>query len=361
MQDAAGELSVKNDPSGSGFAREPGKPRGSFRAARAASVLVVALGIGFAVWWITQQVPSWTLAVPYGLLGLLALILWRFPLSSVPGRTASKLWEGLLLFAVILAIRLPGYATAGLLPEKAPLIVATFLWIRWIHGWSWADVGWSGHRLGRQILFGLGFVLLYWLLYQGVFALFTGLDVGIARVQWWTYPPAQAPIPGMDPLLFAALLFLFSNFAEELFFRGFLLREVRFGSRSLWGPFLFQAILFGLYHINYGLFPAGGGGPEWGYLGWYLAWTFLFGLGFGFAYLLSGSLISNTIFHVAANLMQSTAILLFVPVRSAFPTPVDYRNASVGIVLLIVTGLFTLVLGILYALQRRQQRARQPT
>ena len=347
---------MKNDSTRSEYSSGPGKPHGPFLGGRAAAVLAVMLGVGFAVWWLTQQFPSWTLAIPYGLLGLLALILWRFPLPSVPGRTANKLWEGLLLFVVILAIRLPGYATTGLLPEKVPLIVATFLWIRWIHGWSWAEVGWSGHRLGRQILYGLGFVLLYWLLYQGVFALYTWVDVGIASVHWWTYPLEQTPIAGMDPLLFVTLLFLFSNFAEELFFRGFLLREVRFGSRSLWGPFLFQALLFGLYHINYGLFPAGGGGPEWGYLGWYLAWTFLFGLGFGFAYLLSGSLISNTIFHVSANLMQSTAILLFVPVRSAFPTPVDYRNASVGIVLLIVTGLFALVLGILYALQRRKQR-----
>jgi len=326
------------------------------------SLLLAGL-LGLLIWYANLLHPSWSFALSYLLLGVLTFaVWWKLHLQPVPvSLRPLRYGEAVLLFLLILSIRLPGFATQQILPEKVPMIFLVLFWAIWRNCWSLKDLGLQRARLLRQVLFGLGFVLLYWLLYQGVFALYTWVDVGIASVQWWTYPLAQAPIAGMDPLFFLALLFLFSNFAEELFFRGFLLREVRFGSRSLWGPFLFQALLFGLYHINYGLFPRGGGGPEWGYLGWYLAWTFLFGLGFGFAYLLSGSLISNTIFHVCANLLQSTAILLFVPVQSAFPTPVDYRNASIGIVLLIVTALFALILGILYALQRRKQRARPPT
>lgn len=149
----------------------------------------------------------------------------------------------------------------------------------------------------------------------------------------------------LDPLLFSFFLFLFSNFAEELYFRGFLLKEAHEARGwRLWRLFLFQSLLFGFYHINYGLFPQNGGGMDLPFLFWYLAWAGLFGVAFGFAFLTTRSLVANTIFHVLANMIQSFWLMIFVP-RQAMPgqTPLEYRDSILLPALLINAVLFALI------------------
>jgi len=64
------------------------------------------------------------------------------------------------------------------------------------------------------------------------------------------YPPAFWPswLPALG-----VLHFFFGNFAEELFFRGYLLTRLE---RSLgwWKALSAQTLLFGLLHVNYNMF-----------------------------------------------------------------------------------------------------------
>jgi membrane protease YdiL (CAAX protease family) len=82
-------------------------------------------------------------------------------------------------------------------------------------------------------------------------------------------------------LPFAFLLATFSSLSEEIFFRGALLPLI-----GVWG----QALLFGLMH------PA----PRKAWV--YTFYTFIAGLAFGYATLLTGSLIPGIVTHFVINL-----------------------------------------------------------
>jgi|YelNatPaOPRAMG01_1025707.scaffolds.fasta_scaffold00936_27 membrane protease YdiL (CAAX protease family) len=267
-------------------------------------------------------------------------------------------WEALILFLLIMSIRLPSYALSGILLEKLPAIFLVLLWALWIKGWSASSLGLSLKKFPKQILLGLGFALLYWILYQATFALYTWTNSGVWAFSLFNYPQDVPRGIPLDPVSFLIALFLYSNFAEELFFRGFLLKEVHEGRRKPLPFFLFQASLFSLYHVNYALFPGQGKGVDWPYLGFYLIWTFLFGIGFGFAYLISESVISTTILHVLGNIMQSNWILLFYPLsQKGKPYPQEsalaFRESIVRPALILDALIFALVLGAIWFAGKR--------
>ncbi|MCR4428383.1 MAG: CPBP family intramembrane metalloprotease [Caldiserica bacterium] len=270
------------------------------------------------------------------------------------------LGEAVLLFLLIMAIRLPSYAITGFLLEKLPAILLVLFWALLVKGWRTSSLGLSLRKFPKQVFLGLGFALIYWVLYQGTFAVYSALFGGISSFLFYDYPQSVPPGTPLSPLLFLFALFLYSNFAEELFFRGFLLKEVPENKKRGFSLFLLQALLFGLYHINYALFPREGGGVDWAYMAFYISWTFLFGIGFGFAYLLSGSVISTTILHVLGNIMQSNWIILFVPPGNV-PSPylldaaVAFRESIVRPVLILNAGLFSLVLGGVWFLKSRRK------
>ncbi|MGB9553395.1 MAG: CPBP family intramembrane glutamic endopeptidase, partial [bacterium] len=225
-------------------------------------------------------------------------------------------------------------------------------------GWKISSLGLNLNKFPRQVLKGLSFALLYWVLYQATFALYTWIASGVSGVAFFNYPQDVPQGIPFDPLTFLVALFLYSNFAEELFFRGFLLKETLEGERKTFMFFGLQAVLFCLYHVNYGLFPGQGKGVDWPYLGFYLIWTFLFGIGFGFAYLISGSVISTTILHVLGNIMQSNWILLFYP-RSLrgnpYPqeTAIAFRESIVRAALILDALVFALALGAIWFWRKR--------
>jgi membrane protease YdiL (CAAX protease family) len=331
------------------------------------AILLLAWALGAGLWLAGQLLPApFYVVTAYGLIGFLVLAL------SLPPHRAGSIarplpaWQALLLFLVVMSIRLPSYASLGLLAEKVPTIVMVALWARFVLGWRAADLGLSWKRMPRQVLLGLGLALLYWVLFQGGYAAVTAWELGIISVQWYSMPVAET-YPGFDSLLLVALSFLYSNFAEELFFRAFLLRDaIRTLGWRLAGPFLLQAALFGLYHVNYGLFPnPGQAGPiDAGFLFWYVAWTALFGVGFGFVYLWSGSVVTATILHVLSNLFAGNAMLLFMPQRGYIQGNVwgalSYHQAAQPRALLLVAVAFDLVLFLLWRRSRAVHLRRKP-
>jgi membrane protease YdiL (CAAX protease family) len=325
-------------------------------------VALSTLSLGVLLWVGTFFLPYPVyLAASYALFALLLLFSALF--KSKERRFIEKLflWEALLLFLLIMAIRLPSYALSGILLEKLPAIFMVLLWAFWVKGWRVSSLGLTFWKFPEQVLVGLSFALLYWILYQATFALYTWVTSGIATFYFFNYSQDVPEGIPLDPVSFLIVLFLYSNFAEELFFRGFLLKEVYREKRKTLSFFLLQAALFSLYHINYALFPGEGKGVDWAYLGFYVAWTFLFGIGFGFAYLISGSVISTTILHVLGNVMQSNWILLFYPLSqkgSPYPqeTALAFRESIVRPALILNAFLFALVLGMIWFLRRGRGR-----
>lgn len=289
------------------------------------------------------------------------ILLFSALLKGKQGQFKEKLLlgEAILLFLLIMAIRLPSYAITGFLLEKLPALLLVLFWALWVKGWRISSLGLSLKKLPRQITLGLGFALIYWVLYQGTFAAYSALSGGISSFLFYNYPQSVPPGIPLSPILFLFSLFLYSNFAEELFFRGFMLKEITENKKRGFSLFLFQALLFGLYHVNYALFPQEGRGVDWTYMAFYISWTFLFGIGFGFAYLLSGSVISTTILHVLGNIMQSNWIVLFIPSRNV-PSPylidmaVAFRESMVRPALILNAFLFSIVLGAVWFLKTRR-------
>ncbi len=334
------------------------QPKGAFPWREASGILVAVFFLaGLLVLEARVLAFSLNFYLSYLLLGFIILAISLEPPAPAWRRPFSY-GEGLLLFAIIMSIRLPSYASMGMLLEKVPTILLVLLWSFYLRGWKAGDLGLSLRKFWKQVLQGAGFALLYWLLYHATIGLYTAFDRGISSLGFEFIPDVSVYSLFSHPLLSAFFLFLFSNFAEELYFRGFLLKEAHAarGCR-FWRLLLFQSLLFGFYHINYGLFPQNGGGADLPFLFWYLAWTGLFGVAFGFAFLVTRSLVANAIFHVLANMMQSFWIVVFIPTELRGQTPFEYRDTILLTALLINAVLFALISWAIWYLKESGSRA----
>gem|GEM_PF-1269924 len=333
--------------------------------AKALLIILSSLVLAGFLWVSVVFLPfSSFLILTYSIFGVL-LISAAFIGPQVAGKPRSlSLWEALLLFLIIMAIRLFSYAESGLLLEKIPMVLVVLFWAFSVKGWGASQIGLTLKKLPLQLFLGLGFAALYWILYQATFALYTATSSGLSGVFLFSYPQELPRSISLDPVTFLLVIFFYSNFAEELLFRGLLLKEALQGGRRFLLFFLFQALLFGLYHVNYALFPVEGGGIDWPFLGFYVAWTFLFGIGFAFAYLISRSVLSNTILHVLANVMQSNWLFLFLPSSSgkAAGSLVDaalvFRESIVRPALVINALIFATVLGGIWFFFKRKSGVR---
>lgn len=197
---------------------------------------------------------------------------------------------GLGLFAAIMVLRLHLYGTTGQIWGKAPMLVLTLAAALGYEGWGWDDLGLHARRLGSQVALGVLACLWMWVLITASFLLADLVFVGSFRVGWAEPEVAGLAVVGLS------LRFLQGNFAEELFFRGYLLR--RWGKAlgplgSLWG----QALLFGLFHVNYHLFPV----QPLPLLG-YVLFSGGFGLAMGIITQRTGSLVPASMAHPFYNL-----------------------------------------------------------
>lgn len=216
----------------------------------------------------------------------------------------------LLTFAAIMALRLYVFGTIGQIWGKGPMLMLTLAAALGYEGWDWADLGLTpGARSGlpgrgaggaqreggagglmRHLVLGVLACLWMWAIITASYLVADLLFVGAVEVSW-----ARPEVTGLA-VVGLALRFLQGNFAEELFFRGYVLRawEKSLGPRA---SLLGQALLFGLFHVNYHLFP-----PQPLPILTYVLFSGAFGLAMGIITRRAGTLIPAAMAHPFYNL-----------------------------------------------------------
>jgi membrane protease YdiL (CAAX protease family) len=212
-----------------------------------------------------------------------------------------------LLSVMIMAPRLGLYWYSREIWAKAPMIVLVLGLVFWTEGGGLGSVGLKRMGLGRLV----------WVTVVGVvaFRLTTGLtelifysgfaDVTGVQFAWQYYEPWWRGI-GFHHWPYQSWAgwqtavdvwdFVFGNFAEELFFRGYLLSRLE---RTMgWTKALIvQALLFGLFHVNYDLFPF----ELWPMVG-YVFMAAAFGVLMGLLVRYSRTLVVAALVHPMSNL-----------------------------------------------------------
>ncbi|HCJ10375.1 MAG TPA: hypothetical protein DHW14_04335 [Clostridiales bacterium] len=130
-------------------------------------------------------------------------------------------------------------------------------------------------------------------------AVLAGTVLGL-RAVWRGFREAVDPVArqlfGSANLTALVLVSLMAGFAEELFFRGYLLWRLQ-RAMGWWPALAVQAFLFGLFHVNYDLFPF----DLWPMVGYVLMAT-AFGVLMGLLLRWSGSLLVPALVHPLSNL-----------------------------------------------------------
>lgn len=243
--------------------------------------------------------------------GWLLLFRRRRPDEAIPPPSRPSPWvemaTALALFAMIMAPRVGLYYYSREIWGKAPMIVLVLMLALWKRSGDPGSIGLGPVKATRLLWVSLLGLVAFRLttgltetIYYGVFARITGpVFVWQAYEPWWRaggfhhypYVAWTAPKVALD-----IWDFLFGNFAEELFFRGYLLTRL---SRSLgwWKAAFVQAILFGFFHVNYDLFPF----APWPML-FYVLMAAAFGVLMALLFRFSGSLIVPAVVHPLSNL-----------------------------------------------------------
>jgi membrane protease YdiL (CAAX protease family) len=146
-------------------------------------------------------------------------------------------------------------------------------------------------------------------------------------------------VTGLRPVLWnptpfwPIIAFLYGNFAEELFFRGYVQNKLDRAADGrgpwLWGAAIAaQSLLFGLFHVNYDLFPFNSTA-----LLWYVVFSGTFGFIMGTIIRSTGSLLAVAVTHPLWNMR-----VLSIAAVSTVPTSWTYQFVY-QIALLVVAGL----------------------
>lgn len=245
-----------------------------------------------------------------------------------PGREAVLLGMG--LFLAVMALRLYVFGTTGQVWGKGPMLVLTLAVALGYQGWGWAGLGLSRRALGKQLALGFLACLWIWLLITAANLLAPILFAPGVAVGWTAPAVSWLAVTGLS------LRFLGGNFAEELFFRGYLLRawEKALGPT---GSLLAQALLFGLFHVNYHLFP-----PDPRGLLSYVFFAGSFGVAMGVITQRAGTLLPAALAHPFYNLTIACGLAsLRITWQGAPRVPVALVGASATLIQL---GLFWVLL-----------------
>jgi membrane protease YdiL (CAAX protease family) len=211
------------------------------------------------------------------------------------------------LSAAVMAPRFGLYFYCREIWAKAPMIVLVVGLLLLAERRGTQEVGLGPMPAGRLALVAAAGLLAFRLttglteaLYHTAFSEVTGTSFAWHR--WWPWWRAVGfehyplvPWPDWFPLV-DITDFFFGNFAEELFFRGYLLWRLQ-RAMGWWPALAVQAFLFGVFHVNYDLFPF--------YL-WpmvmYVLMATAFGVLMGLLLRWSGSLLVPALVHPLSNL-----------------------------------------------------------
>lgn len=196
------------------------------------------------------------------------------------------------IFGLIMLSRITIYWLTGGVWEKAAMVVITVGTITILERSSLAVYGLHFKNWLNQLIWTISGFSVMWIF----MSLTSMIGPMIAGVQVVGFSFNVEPMSLFTIIL--AVKFLFGNFAEELFFRGFVQTKLKKVS-GFWIALLVQSALFALYHINYAIWY--GGSDVVTYILWYLHFTFIFGLGMGMIFELTNSIVVTTILHAAYN------------------------------------------------------------
>jgi len=247
--------------------------------------------------------------------------------------------ESVFYFLIIMIVRLIIYWVSGDVWEKAAMIVLTILIITLYERHSLVSFGLTLRKTGNQIVWiftGFGF---FWVCFTTTNILLP-MIVGfrVTGFEFWT----NAFTPAM---IFLVIKYLLGNFAEEIFFRGFIQTKIK-SATNVWIALLIQSTLFALYHFNYLIWYSGS--DPLGYVLFYLLFTFLFGLAIGIIFELSGSVLVCTVIHASYNLFFVPNNLL--PLAQSGKTLINLPYTN-----LIALGVF-IIIGSIWVLAAKQRR-----
>jgi len=233
----------------------------------------------------------------------------------------------LLAFSLIFLTRFGIYWLTYGVWEKAGMIVLSFMLITFVDRTKLIDYGLALRYLGRQLVWSIGSITGVWLIFAFV-SVILPIVLGLSVTSY-----TLNTIPINLSILLPLGMFLLGNFAEEIFFRGYIQTKLkRFGlSKAI----LIQAAFFGLYHLNYMLTT---NGSTLSFIG-YIFFTFLFGIFVGLLFELTGSVIVTTFVHAGMNFFFS--YLRFSPVAILSNGSVFYSSYTYGvtlIILIVITG-----------------------
>ncbi|MCL6581423.1 MAG: CPBP family intramembrane metalloprotease [Firmicutes bacterium] len=287
-------------------------------------LLPFTLAAALELWAFTGLADPWVKsAVAFGEVLVMAgvVTLWRRagrvaaahegrPAGSPPGPRGRLAWLGLgvALSVLIFIPRLGLYWYAREIWAKAPMIVLVLALVYGLERSDSASVGLGPQppaRLFRACFVGLfAFRLVVLLAELTAKSLLAGPVTGMEWL-WHDYSPwwraagfhhwPAAPW-GAGRVAQDVWDYCFGNFAEELFFRGYLYTRLK-GPLGRGPALLVQALLFGLFHVNYDLLPL----DPWP-MAFYILMSGAFGLMMGLLLDATGSLVVPAVVHPAFNL-----------------------------------------------------------
>lgn len=208
------------------------------------------------------------------------------------------------LFALALSVRIPSVLLLGEPYEKTPLILLLVATVMLLEKVPLTNFGFKIARMGRSLLYGAAFFV--------VFGLVGGL-LPYALIYAFT---GQMPIQSFNVsmvLLILPFMTLCVGISEEGLFRGYVQTKLE-KHYSAATAIVTQAILFGLWHFVWNLYPFDAVA-----MAQYVGITFFFGLLFGYFYSKTRNLAPLVLAHGLWNTVP-TAIIQSQSVINYFGT-----------------------------------------
>ncbi|HOO97621.1 MAG TPA: type II CAAX endopeptidase family protein [Caldisericia bacterium] len=236
----------------------------------------------------------------------------------------------IIAFLAVIVVRFGLFYLSGTVWEKASMIVLTILLIVYVERHQLIDFGLTLVRIFHQLLWGLIGTVSLWVS-VALSSVFVPIVLGV-NVSSYFFDVKEFSLS----MLVAFAFFLIGNFAEELFFRGYITTKLK--KSGLVRAIIIQALLFAIYHLNYLI---GYEGDLLGF-GFYIVFVLLFGVLMGLVFVMTGSVITTTIIHASFNIMFPT--LQLAPLARTATEDVFFSSASYGVGVVMLVLLISLLL-----------------